>query len=252
MSHLLRQPFQIVFGEKSLQRRKRKPCQCQVQRHPLFQRRMLYLDRDLLSCLFHSRAVHLSQRRRADGLSLEIIKEVRYRMAGVLDEHGLNRLERGDGTPVLQRYERSRPLGGKEVIQTAQVLAKLDEDRAVLLAHTQSAFGAALVACFEQGRPLLFALGLVFQRDSIARCTTGKNTVNAVYGGAYSFMHTASVLTSRPVLSAAAYPCFTSSKKANAAAPSVPPPVASNTALLLPLFLAGLAICDTNRCGVVN
>jgi hypothetical protein len=113
------------------------------------------------------------------------------------------------------------------------MLAKLDEYGAILFKDCPSAFRAAFVAGFQQAGFLFCVVRMQFERDSIAsqrESAQGAGRRNGSY--AYSLMHTANVVITLPVLSAASYPYLISSVKKRRLPASVPPVAAMRTALV--------------------
>ena len=124
------------------------------------------------------------------------------------------------------------------------MLAKLYEYRAVLFKDFQSTFSAAFVAGFQDAGFLFWVIRLKFESHSVAsqkRISIGRRSTEWIY--AYSLMHTANVVITLPVLSAASYPYLISSVKKRRLPPSVPPAAAIRTAfvgLALYAILMGL------------
>lgn len=103
------------------------------------------------------------------------------------------------------------------------MLSQLNENTPILLQNLQCPIRTPLVARFQMGTLLLFIhkLVILIQRNTIAITRISQSTIPyQPTKSTYSFMHTANVLTTLPVLSTALYACFTSSVNAAAVAPS--------------------------------
>lgn len=129
---------------------------------------MLHLDRDLLAVLAERSNVHLRQRRRANRLRLERREQLVDRLPRIGQEHLAYRLDRRPWAFILQRDERRRPLQRQQITHAAQMLAQLDEDRAVFLEHAECALRAALVAGLDRLVAFFRRGGLLVEGFSVA------------------------------------------------------------------------------------
>ena len=94
--------------------------------------RPLHLDRDLLP-VRKRRAIDLADRRRRDGLRVELEEQPLERVAELLLDHALRLLERERAHVVLERAQLGDDVGRHDVRARREQLAELDERRPELV-----------------------------------------------------------------------------------------------------------------------
>lgn len=148
--HFLGQPGEVVLWEPVAEGLEGETGESEVELGPFVEGGVLDFDGDFFTGGADDGAVDLGERCGTDGQRVEGGEVGGEVGAFVGHDHLFDRLVGGDGAFVLQRDERVTPLAGEEVIQTAEMLAELYKNRAVLLEGPERAFGAPQMACFER------------------------------------------------------------------------------------------------------